>query len=208
MGRPPTIRHDPVFCAMVYIARTGGPWRERPSCYGTGQPSYRRVNRGGEKGLWWRVLRPLQQGKNVTMTMGLADSTTMKIHRHGGGGAWSRGVTRAGVTTTLQLALTAEDPVVEGSLTGGNVSDLTKAGELTAEVFGCDRVEDRGDDSAAHRRALDHPQPHPCDPGSYKPHRSRRLRQGHLYTSPKERAGLRQDYGHPTRRSSLVSRSP
>ena len=80
-------------------------------------------------------------------------------------GAWSRGVTRAGVTTTLQLALTAEDPVVEGFLMGGNVSDLTKAGELTAEVFGCDRVEDRGDDSAAHRRALDAHNHIPVIPG-------------------------------------------
>ena len=70
-------------------------------------------------------------------------------------GAWSRGVNRAGVTTTLHLAITAEDHVVEGVLTGGNVSDMTKAGELTAEVFGCDIVEDMGYDSDAHRRALE-----------------------------------------------------
>ena len=70
-------------------------------------------------------------------------------------GAWSRGVNRAGVTTTLHLAITAEDHVVEGFLTGGHVSDMTKAGELTAEVFGCYIVEDRGYDSDAHRRALE-----------------------------------------------------
>ena len=80
-------------------------------------------------------------------------------------GAWSRGVTRAGVTTPLHLAMTAEDHVVEGGLTGGNVSDMTKAGELTAEVFGCDIVEDRGDDSDAHRRALEAHHNIPVIPG-------------------------------------------
>ena len=64
-------------------------------------------------------------------------------------GAWSSGVNRAGVTTTLPLAITADDHVIEGFLTGGNVSDMTKAGELTAEVFGCDIVQDRGYDSDA-----------------------------------------------------------
>jgi transposase len=44
--------------------------------------------------------------------------------------------------------------VVEGFLTGGNVSDITVADELTAEVVGCYVVEDRGYDSKAHRNTL------------------------------------------------------
>ncbi len=80
-------------------------------------------------------------------------------------GAWSRGVNRAGVTTTLHLAMTADEHVVEGFLTGGNVSDMTKAGELTAEVFGCDIVEDMGYDSDAHRRALEAHHNSPVIPG-------------------------------------------
>jgi transposase len=80
-------------------------------------------------------------------------------------GAWSSGVNRAGVTTTLHLAITAEEHVIEGVLTGGNVSDMTKAGELTAEVFGCYLVEDRGYDSDAHRRALEANHNIPVIPG-------------------------------------------
>ena len=41
--------------------------------------------------------------------------------------------------------------MVEGFLTGGNVSDMTKAGELTAEVFGCYIVEDMGYDKAMYK---------------------------------------------------------
>jgi len=69
------------------------------------------------------------------------------------------------VTTKLHLAITAEDHVVEGFLTGGNVSDMTKAGELTAEVFGCYIVEDMGYDSDAHRRALEANNNIPVIPG-------------------------------------------
>ena len=59
------------------------------------------------------------------------------------------------MTTKFHLAITADEHVIEGFLTGGNVSDMTKAGELTAEVFGCYIVEDMGYDSDAHRRALE-----------------------------------------------------
>lgn len=69
-------------------------------------------------------------------------------------GQFSRGKNRAGITTKLHLAITAESHVVEGFLTGGNVSDMTVADELTAEVVGCYVVEDMGYDSNAHRVTL------------------------------------------------------
>ena len=58
------------------------------------------------------------------------------------------------MTTRLHLAITAENHVVEGMLTGGNVADITVANDLTAEVVGCYVVEDMGYDSDAHRDFL------------------------------------------------------
>jgi transposase len=55
--------------------------------------------------------------------------------------------------------------VIEGFLTGGNVSDITKAGELTADVFGCHIVEDMGYDSDAHRLELEANNNIPVIPG-------------------------------------------
>lgn len=66
----------------------------------------------------------------------------------------SRGINRAGVTSKLHLAGTPELHVIEGMLTGGNISDITVADELTAEVIGCYVVEDMGYDSDAHRDRL------------------------------------------------------
>jgi len=58
------------------------------------------------------------------------------------------------VTTKLHLAITAEHHVVEGLLTGGNISDITVADALTADVVGCYVGEDRGYDCDRHRREL------------------------------------------------------
>jgi transposase len=72
---------------------------------------------------------------------------------------------RAGVTTKLPLAITADNHVVEGLLTGGNVLDITGADELTADVVGCYVVEDRGYDCDRHRRALEANKNLPVIPG-------------------------------------------
>ena len=56
--------------------------------------------------------------------------------------------------TKLHLAITNDENVVEGQLTGANISDITVADDLTSEVYGCYVLEDRGYDSDAHRDVL------------------------------------------------------
>ena len=55
------------------------------------------------------------------------------------------------MTTKLHLAMTADGHIVEGFLTGGNVSDVTVADQLTTDVYGCHILEDKGYDSDRHR---------------------------------------------------------
>jgi transposase len=64
-GRPPRISHYQVFCAILYVLRVGCPWRDLPSCYGNWHSIYLRFKRGGERGLWWRILITLQQRKQA-----------------------------------------------------------------------------------------------------------------------------------------------
>ena len=84
-GRPPTISHYQVFCAILYVLRTGVPWRDLPNCYGSWHSVYTRFKRGSDKGLWWRILITLQQHGKARINIALLDSTTWKVHRHGGG---------------------------------------------------------------------------------------------------------------------------
>lgn len=96
-GRPPSISHYQVFCAILYVLRTGVPWRDLPGCYGKWHPIYLRFKRGSERGLWWHILITLQQRKQLQLNVVLVDSTTFKVHRHGGGqkGGSTRGVSTA-----------------------------------------------------------------------------------------------------------------
>ena len=84
-GRPQKVSDYQVFNAILYVLRTGIPWRDLPTCYGYWHTVYLRFNKGSKRGVWWSVLTTLQQRKKVRMNVVLADSTTFKVHRHGGG---------------------------------------------------------------------------------------------------------------------------
>ena len=84
-GRPQKIDNYQIFCAILYILRTGIPWRDLPSCYGYWHTIYLRFKKGSDRGVWWYILIKLQQDKKLRMNIVLTDSTTIKMHRHGGG---------------------------------------------------------------------------------------------------------------------------
>lgn len=84
-GRPASISDYHVFCAMLYVLRTGISWRDLPPCYGQWNNVYQRFKRSSDRGVWWHILYKLQQDKKITMNVVMADSTTIKFHRHGGG---------------------------------------------------------------------------------------------------------------------------
>ena len=54
----------------------------------------------------------------------------------------------------MHLAITPDFKIVEGFLTGGNKADISFANELSAYVFGCYIIEDKGYDSNKHRANL------------------------------------------------------
>jgi transposase len=84
-GRPPKASHYQVFCGILYILRTGCPWRDLPEVYGYWHAIYDRFSRGSGKGLWAKVLLSLQKEEGIVFKEVIIDSTTMKVHRHGGG---------------------------------------------------------------------------------------------------------------------------
>lgn len=84
-GRPQTVSNYQVWSAMLYVLRTGIPWRDLPKIYGYWHTVYLRFKKGSDRGVWWHVLITLQQNKKLRMNIAIIDSSTFKIHRHGGG---------------------------------------------------------------------------------------------------------------------------
>ena len=115
--------------------RTGISWRDLPSCYGHLEDSLQASTTEENK----------------------AESHFSRFYNLQGSSPWwwskrgqySRGSNRAGITTKLHLAITAEGHIVEGFLTGGNIPLW-----LTDDIVGCYVVEDKGYDSNKNRQNL------------------------------------------------------
>jgi transposase len=85
-GRKPLVSDYHVFCAFLYILRTGIAWRDLPHEFGYWHTVYLRFKRGADRGVWWSILMILQHKKCIRILISILDSTTIQVHRHGSGG--------------------------------------------------------------------------------------------------------------------------
>ena len=84
-GRPLTISHYHFFCGILYVLRTGIPWRDVPKEYGPWHTLYTRYKRWSEKGLLWNLLNKLQASHKIALDIIFVDGSLIPLHRHGGG---------------------------------------------------------------------------------------------------------------------------
>ena len=84
-GRPPKSGNYNDFCGILYVLRTGIPWRDLPLCFGKWHTVYTRFKRWSDSGLFWAIIRECHKNKSTTFNMVWLDSTAIKLHRHGAG---------------------------------------------------------------------------------------------------------------------------
>lgn len=89
-GRPPKSSHYQAFCGILYILRTGIPWRDLPPCFGNWHTIYTRFKRWSDSGLFWNIIKESHNNKSATFDMVWLDSTAIKLHRHGAGASKKR----------------------------------------------------------------------------------------------------------------------
>lgn len=68
--------------AVLWIAKTGAPWRDLPERFGNWNSIWRRFDRWARKGVWERVLRSLQ---DPDLEWLILDSTVVRAHQHAAG---------------------------------------------------------------------------------------------------------------------------
>jgi len=75
--------------AVLWIARTGAPWRDLPSEFGRWERTYMRFSRWSRKGVWERVAHALAGEADLQQL--LIDSTIVRAHQHSAGAQKKRG---------------------------------------------------------------------------------------------------------------------
>jgi transposase len=68
--------------AVLWIAKTGAPWRDLPERFGPWNSVWRRFDRWAQTGVWRRVFEALQDPDLEGM---LLDSTVVRAHQHAAG---------------------------------------------------------------------------------------------------------------------------
>ena len=70
--------------AVIWVARTGAPWRDLPPRFGLSNSIFQRFNRWAKSGVWERVFRELQDPDLAALML---DSTVIRAHQHAAGAA-------------------------------------------------------------------------------------------------------------------------
>ena len=120
--------------AVLWIGKTGSPWRDLPRSFGKWNSVWRRFDRWCTKGVWHRVFEAL---KDPDLQWLILDSTVIRAHQHAAGAAKKNGGvdqalgrSRGGFGTKLHLAVDGLGNPVEFVLTGGQAADVTQADAL------------------------------------------------------------------------------
>ncbi len=91
-GRP-AHDHRPSINGILWLLRTGAPWRDLPAHYGPWQTVASRFYRWRKAGIWQQILEALQQQADASgerdWTVHYGDATVIRAHQHAAGAAGS-----------------------------------------------------------------------------------------------------------------------
>lgn len=135
---------------MLWIARTGCPWRDLPAEFPPWRSVYTRWRRWVQHKLWAQVLAFVAQAHDPETYA--IDATYIRVHAHGtrargGYAAQAVGRSRGGLTCKVHLLTDALGYPVRFVVTGGERNDITQAPALLPPGSAAQVVCDRGYDA-------------------------------------------------------------
>ena len=134
-GRP-SLDHRGFLEAMLWLGRTGAPWRDLPPELMNWRTAWRRLQRWTAADVWGRIVGALRaMAAEAGWEAHMLDSTVIRAHAHAAGarkaaGAQALGRSRGGFSTKLHLRADAHGRAVAFHLTGGERHDLLGVGPL------------------------------------------------------------------------------
>jgi len=144
---------------MLWILRTGAPWRDLPSCFPPWSSVYARFRRWTRSGLWKRILVALSAQADTEYVM--VDGTVVRAHQHASCARAEQdtqalGRSRGGLSTKLHWLCDALGYPLGLIATAGQKAECTQALALLRQCPGslAHVLADAGYDSDAIREGV------------------------------------------------------
>ena len=124
--------------AVLWLVRTGVPWRDLPEDFGPWNSVFRRFSRWSRKGVWWRIFEAMSDDPDFEYL--IVDSTIVRAHQHasgakkGGSEDPAIGRSRGGLSTKIHMAVRGLGCPVRFALTAGQKGDAPQAEALLADL--------------------------------------------------------------------------
>lgn len=156
-GRPPARGNRNFINAVIWIARTGAPWRDLPERFGPWQSIYNRFLRWARKGTFGAIFKALALPKQDVAS--LLDATVVRAHQDASGGRGGQkkneiGRSRGGCSTKIHAVSDSEGMPLHIEITQGQVHDSVMSEELIAHAPSKAIVADTAYDSHAFHRTV------------------------------------------------------
>ena len=68
---------------VLWIVRTGSPWRDLPEAFGDWNSVFRRFSRWSLKGVWWRIFEAMSDDPDFEYL--IVNSAIVRAHQHAAG---------------------------------------------------------------------------------------------------------------------------
>lgn len=135
---------------MIFVLRTGIPWRDMPEVFGPWSSVYTRWYRWAHLGIWQAILNVLARA--ATGLLRAVDGTFIKVHQHGANPVGGQeihaiGRTKGGLNTKLHAVVDGAGRLVAFALTAGQVNELKIAPILLQHFRSIIVVADKAYDS-------------------------------------------------------------
>lgn len=115
------------FNAVLWIMRSGAPWRDLPPDYGNWNSVFVRFRRLAKAGFWAGMAKQFSDCPDFEWIM--IDASHIKVHQHGmgaPGGTEDAGRTKGGINTKLHVAVDSHGMPIRFLLAAGNLADCTQ----------------------------------------------------------------------------------
>ena len=193
-----------VINAILWVLRSGAPWRDLPKHYPSWKTVHTRFLRWSKRGVWKDVLGAFAIDRDDELT--IIDASIVRVHQDATGGKKSGteciGRSRGGPSTKIHAMVDGLGNPLNVILTEGQVHDVTQAPALLKAAMSTRVLADKGYDSDAVVAEIESQGSTAVIP----PRRGRRIERGYDLDLFKSRFLVEQFFGRIKRNRRIATR--